>query len=528
MRSIKTLLCSTILAVSVAGEVSATTAKPNIVVILADDLGYGDVRCLDPQHAKVPTPNIDRLAREGMLFTDAHAGAALCTPSRYSLLTGRFCWRSPLREHVVRGYGSPLIAANRLTLPAMLKQHGYHTACIGKWHLGWNWPLRQPNGSIARAPKDEFLIERKGEPVFGLPIAEGPVTRGFDEYFGVDLPNLPPYTFIRNDRMIVAPTDRKTINDLAHSGPPGPMAPGWEFDRILPTLVEQAEECIARQAKTRAPFFLYFSLTSPHEPIAPSKPFRGKSGISDVADFIIETDAAVGRVIEAIEKHGVAENTLLVFTSDNGHCGYTGIMPFQKAGHRVGGPYRGYKCDISDGGHRVPLVVRWPGTIKPGSRSKQVVCLSDWMATCANIVGAKLPENAGEDSVNLLPLLQGRDMAVREDLVHQSYFADVLAIRRGPWKLSVCAGDGVSRRWCWEKGVPQDTSDLEAAAKGLPPIQLYNIENDPGETVNVQAQHPDVVEALLKRLRQHITRGRSTPGDPQKNDMPVKLRVQAR
>ena len=162
------------------------------------------------------------------------------------------------------------------------------------------------------------------------------------------------------------------------------MAPGWEFDRILPTLVEQAEECIARQAKMRAPFFLYFSLTSPHEPIAPSESFRGKSGISDVADFIIETDAAVGRVIEAIEKHGVAENTLLVFTSDNGHCGYTGIMPFQKVGHRVGGPYRGYKCDISDGGHRVPLVVRWPSTIKPGSRSKQVVCLSDWMATCAN------------------------------------------------------------------------------------------------------------------------------------------------
>jgi arylsulfatase A len=499
--------------------------KPNIVIILADDLGYGDVQCMDPQHAKVPTPSVDRLAREGMLFTDAHAGAALCSPSRYSLLTGRYCWRSPLREHVVRLYGSPLIAATRLTLPGMLKQHGYHTACIGKWHLGWNWPLRQPDGSIIRVPEHGFIIERKGEPVFELPIADGPATRGFDEYFGVDVPNFPPYTFIKDDRMVAAPTDRKTVNDLAHSGPPGPMAPGWQFDRILPTLVEQAEEYIARQAKNRAPFFLYLPLTSPHEPIAPSASFRGKSGISDVADFIMETDAAVGRVMEALEKHGVAENTLLVFTSDNGHCGYTGIMPFQKVGHRVGGPYRGYKCDISDGGHRVPLVARWPGTIKPGSRSKQLVCLSDWMATCAHIVGAKLPANAGEDSISLLPLLQGRDAAVREDLVHQSYFADVLAIRQGPWKLSVCAGDGVNQRWCREEGVPQDMPDPEATAKGLPPIQLYNIESDPGETVNVQAQHPDVVDALLKQLRQHISRGRSTPGAPQKNDMPVKLRM---
>ena len=511
-----------------AAETARPARRPNIVCILADDLGYGDVRCMDPQHARTPTPNIDRLAREGMLFTDAHAGAALCSPSRYSLLTGRFCWRSPLREHVVRGYGSSLISAHRLTLPALLKRHGYHTACIGKWHLGWNWPLRQPDGSIARAPRGEFLIERKGDPVFDLPIAEGPLTRGFDEYFGVDLPNLPPYTFIQGDRMVVAPTDRKTINDLAHSGPPGPMAPGWQFDRILPTLVEQAEAYIARQADQRDPFFLYLSLTSPHEPVAPSAPFRGKSGISDVADFIIETDAAVGRVVEALDKHGAAKNTLLVFTSDNGHCGYTGIMPFQKVGHRVGGPYRGYKCDISEGGHRVPMVVRWPGAIKPNSRSKQLVCLSDWMATCANIVGATLPDSAGEDSVSLLPLLQGQDAAAREDLVHQSYFADVLAIRKGPWKLSVCAGDGVSRRWCREEGVPQDTSDPEATAKGLPPLQLYNIEADPGETANVQAEHPDVVEALLTRLKQHISRGRSTPGAPQENDMPVKLRVPTR
>jgi arylsulfatase A-like enzyme len=508
-----------------ASPADAPAGRPNIVIVLADDLGYGDARCYDPQHAKVATPHVDRLAREGMLFTDAHAAASLCSPSRYSLLTGRYSWRSPLREHVVRMYGSPLIPADRITLPRLLKRRGYHTACVGKWHLGWNWPLRQKDGSVARAPRGQFVAERQGEPVGDEPIADGPTARGFDEYFGVDVPNLPPYTFIQYDRMLVAPTSRKTLNDRVNWGPPGPMAPGWKFDRILPTLVEQAERYIAQRAAEKLPFFLYFALTSPHEPIAPSQAFKGKSGISDVADFILETDDALGRVMAALEKHKLAQNTLLIFASDNGHCGYTGIMPFQKLGHHVGGPYRGYKCDISEGGHRVPMVARWPGTIRAGSRSGQLACLSDWMATCAQIVGVTVPANAGEDSVSLLPILQGQDAPVREDLVHQSYFADVLAIRRGQWKLSVCAGDGVQSPWCKEPGVPNDTSDPDAEAAGAPPIQLYDLFADPGEAVNVQAKHPDVVQDLLARLRGQIDRGRSTPGEPQKNDAPVTLRL---
>jgi len=501
---------------------AAGVSRPNIVVILADDLGYGDVRCNDPRYAKVPTPNIDRLAQEGMRFTDAHGSASLCSPSRYGLLTGRFCWRTPMRTHVVRMYGSPLIAPDRLTLSRMLQRLGYHTACFGKWHLGWDWALRQKDGSIVRAPAGQFLQQRAGEPVFEQPIGQGPTTRGFDHFFGVDFPNAPPYTFLENDRMVVAPTERKTVNDRVHWGPPGPMAPGWQFDQILPTIVDKVEAYLAERAEDKKPFFVYFPLTSPHEPIAPSKPFRGKSGINDVADFIMESDAALGRVMTALEKHALAENTLLVFTSDNGHCSYTGLAPFCDVGHRVAGPYRGYKCDISEGGHRVPLVLRWPGVVKPGGRCDQLVCLSDWLATCAEMLSVKLPDNAAEDSVSLLPLLRGEDRPVRDNLVHQCY-SELLAIRQGPWKLALCAGDGVERPWCKEKGVPHDIGEIEARQRGLPPIQLYNVVEDPGETKNRQAEHPEIVRRLYGLLKKYVSEGRSTPGAPQKNDVDVPL-----
>lgn len=519
-----------VLIAACAGQAAASAAdgsptpaadKPNIVIILADDLGWGDVHCYDPLHNRVPTPNIDRLAAQGLRFTDAHTSGSLCSPSRYGLLTGRYSWRTPMRTHVVRGYGSPLISADRLTLPALLQQHGYHTVCVGKWHLGWDWPLRQPDGSVAYAPPGTFVQERSGEPVFEQPIRDGPLTRGFHEYIGVDLPNQPPYTFLRDDRMVVAPTERKTGQGRVRWGPEGPMAPGWQFDQVMPRLVDEAEAAVARCASAGGPFFLYFALTSPHEPIAPSARFRGQSGISDVADFLLETDDAVGRVMAALERHALADNTLLVFTSDNGHCGYTGIAALQDAGHRVGGPYRGYKCDISEGGHRVPLVVRWPGTVSPGSRADQLVCLTDWMATCAELLHAALPDNAGEDSVSLLPLLRGGTASVREDLVVHSYSADILSIRRGSWKLALCAGDGVESRWCNEAGVPHDVSDQEALQEGRPPIQLYDLARDPGERHNLQGEHPDVVAALRERVDACIARGRSTPGAPQQNDVPI-------
>ena len=246
----------------------------------------------------------------------------------------------------------------------------------------------------------------------------------------------------------------------------------------------------------------------------------------DVADLILETDAAVGRIMAALDAHGLTDNTLLVFTSDNGHCSYTGIMPFQEVGHRVGGPYRGYKCNISEGGHRIPLVARWPGVIAPGRKSDALVCLSDWMATCATALGATLLDDAAEDSLDLLPHLRGETDEVREDVVVQSYFADVLMIRRGPWKLSVCAGDGVDRPWCTEEGVPHDISDADALAQGRPPMQLYNVAEDPGETRNLIEAHPDIVEDLLARVQDYIDRGRSTPGPRLQNDQEIRLRIE--
>lgn len=482
-------------------------AKPNIVVILADDIGYGDIRCYDPQYAKVATPHIDRLAGEGMRFTDAHASASICTPSRYSILTGRFSWRTPLQDQVLWFYGSPLISAERLTLPGMLRQQGYQTACIGKWHLGMDWPLRQGNGEVTRVPNGKFLQQRGGAPVFGEPINHGPTTRGFDSYFGVDTPNFPPYTFIENDRMIADPVDHNPGKDLIACGYPGPMASGWRFDRTLPTLAGKAEEYLAQRAKDQKRFFLYLPLTSIHEPIAPSAPFVGKSGISPVADFMMETDAFVGQMMAALEKGGLAGNTLLVFTSDNGHSGWTDVKPFRKAGHRRSGPYRGSKAYIPEGGHRVPMVIRWPGVVKPGARCDQLVCLGDLMATSADLLGVKLPANAGEDSVSFLPLLLGGTTPVRQDVVLQCITGRFLAIRSGDWKLITCAGNGY-------------VNEHESAVKrGLPPIQLYNVANDPAEAKNLQAQYPKIVQRLQAQLAKYISEGRSTPGPAQPNDI---------
>lgn len=502
---LSSLLCVSQLSATDPAPHLAAAGKPNIVIVLADDLGYGDVHCFDPARCRITTPCVDRLAGEGLCFTDAHDGASLCTPSRYALLTGRFSWRTSLQNRVLDKYGSPLIAAERLTLPKLLQQQGYRTACFGKWHLGWDWALRQPDGSIARCPQGVFLRGREGEPVFEEPIAQGPITRGFDYYFGVDTPNLTPHTFLENDRMVVNPAKRDKW---------GVSAPGWRADRMLPTIMEKTEAYIAERARDKKPFFLYLALTSPHSPIAPSAPFAGKSGISPEADFIMETDAALGRVADALEKAGLTENTLLIFTSDNGHQGYLDLTPYKKVGHRVNGPYKGYKNELSEGGHRIPLVVRWPGVVKPATHCGQLVCLSDLMATCAGLFAVKLPDNAAEDSVNFLPLLRGQDTPTRRYLVNQSYATPPLAIRDGFWKLGMCPG----------YGAPLENLPMAAArARGLSPVQLHNLHDDPGETTNLAEKHPEIVQRLRAQLEKYVAEGRSTPGAPQKNDGEVRL-----
>jgi arylsulfatase A-like enzyme len=466
----------------------AASSKPNIVYLLADDMGYGDVQALNPRRGKIRTPHLDQLAKQGMVFTDAHSGSSVCTPTRYGLLTGRYAWRTLLQRGVLDGTNNPpLIAADRLTVPGLLKQHGYVTAAIGKWHLGFTSEL--PAGAQP-APKAKGKMGSGGLPV-GSRIIGGPTTRGFDYFWGCS--NARTMSgLIENDRVIenVAPVT------------------------FLPRLGQRAVAYIgehAAAAKTGRPFFLYVPLTSPHTPIVPTSEWQGKSGLGSYGDFVMQTDAVVGNVLAALEQHGLAGNTLVVFTTDNGCSPQAGTVELEKLGHYASAQYRGYKADIWEGGHRVPFFVRWPGRIKSGSESAQLICHTDLMATCAEILGIKLPASSGEDSVSILPALLGADRSpLREAVVHHS-INGMFSIRQGTWKLALCPGSGG-----WGK-----PGDAEATKSGLPAVQLYNLSSDPGESKNLQAENPAVVTRLTALLARYVADGRSTPGAKQANDVAV-------
>ena len=499
------LLLLLLLSTPVAKSAVGSAAKPNIVYVLCDDLGYGDVHCLNPERGKIPTPNIDRLAAAGMAFTEAHSSSAVCTPTRYGILTGRYNWRTRLQSGVLGGYSPALIAPNRLTVPKLLKQKGYATACIGKWHLGMTMPAQA-------GAKVSDRNENPSPDLFDLTqiIANGPVTHGFDTFFGISASlDMPPFAFIENDRFTEAPTATKTWVRT------GAAAPGFEAPEVLPTLTRKAVDYIGT---AKSPFFLYLPLSSPHGPIVPTKEWQGRSGLGSYGDFVMETDWALGEVMLALDKAGIADNTLLVFTSDNGCAPVADIPALEKLGHFPSERRRGYKADIFDGGHRIPFVVRWPGHVKPGSTSDQAICLTDLMATCAEIVGATLPANAGEDSVSLLPVLLGTDRTrVHEAIVHHSVNGS-FAIRSGKWKLDLCADSGG-----WSKPKPGS----EAAQK-LPPVQLYDMSKDVGERANEVQEHPEIVTELTSLLERYVAQGRTTPGSPQRNDVPIELRKQTK
>lgn len=510
-------------------------SKPNIVYFFVDDMGYGDASCLNP-HGKIQTPNIDRLAKEGMTFTDAHSSSAVCSPSRYSVLTGRYNWRSTLQKGIVGVYGDPLIAENRLTVPGFLKQHGYHTGCIGKWHLGMGWDFTAdkdtfcPSSNFGASDTAEVLV-RESTPfeqaawreAFSKPTTGGPTTRGFDTYFGVDVPNWPPYCFIENDRTVGIPSEwlpgRLLGGNLASTA--GPAMPYWHFEQLLPTWAQKADAYIKDRSEAEEPFFLYLPMTSPHTPLSVNKSFIGKSGLNNLyADLVMETDDVLGRVMASLRRHGVDDNTLVLFASDNGCAHYVGAKedgygPFEAAmepqGHYPSGPYRGYKSDAWDGGHRVPCIARWPGVIEPDRTCDALVCLSDLMATCADIVGKVLPDNAGEDSVSMLPLFRQTGGYSRTTVVHHS-LSGKFAIREGRWKLVLCPGSG---GWT--------CNDAEAAKAGLPLVQLYDMQADSGEMQNLQAERPDKVKELVALLTRQVAEGRSTPGTRQENDVPVDI-----
>jgi arylsulfatase A len=470
---LKNFLC--LLSIAIISGACLGQSRPNIVLIMCDDLGYGDVQCLNPKNGKIKTPHIDQLATEGMIFTDAHSGSSVCTPTRYGLLTGRYSWRTRLQNGVVQGFAPCLIAKNRLTVAGLLKTRGYATAIIGKWHLDFQY----------QDPKSGKILQKQSRAPIGATIPDGPIHRGFDYFHGNHHAGHMD-TIIENDRVI------ERLDEILN----------------LPRLTEKSVAYIEERAKTpEKPFFLYVPLGSPHTPIVPTKEWQGKSGLGPYGDFVMQTDATVGAITSALAKHGFADNTLVLFTSDNGCSKAANIPDLKKKGHHVSAHYRGSKADSWDGGHRVPFIVRWPGHVEAGSQSNQLITLVDVFATASEITGAQASD-MGEDSVSFLPALSGKPIeSTRKGVIHHS-ISGHFGYREGKWKLILARGSG---GWTSPKENQVDSKAPEA--------QLYNMEEDPSEQNNLYLEKPKLAQRLLTQLTSDIERGRSTNGPPAQNDI---------
>jgi arylsulfatase A-like enzyme len=467
---------------------------------MADDMGYGDVHAIN-QESSIATPNLDRFAAQGMLFSDAHTPSAVCTPTRYGVMTGRYCWRGRLKRGVINGYGKPVIEKDRDTVASMLSAAGYHTNIVGKWHLGLEWPAKDPA---------KRLDAKAGANIdFTKAIGAVPNAYGFDHSYIIPASlDFPPYVYISDG----AVTDSNVVEQRGQGFPAflrkGPRAKDLVMVDVLDHLADYAGEVIKSRAAASQPFFVYLPLPAPHKPVLPHKNYRGKSGLNDYGDFIMQVDGAVGRVLQAIDAAGVADNTLVIYTSDNGsfmhrydqpdkqdHVDNVKLQGYRPEHHCANGPLRGTKADIWEAGHRVPFFVRWPGVVKPGSRCSETVCLTDFFATCAAVVGAELGELRAEDSFSLVPLLTGNAKAWhRAPVIHHSA-SGMFAMRRGKWKLVLGNGSGGRQK---PKGKPFGK-----------PYQLFDLEADLGEAHDLAAQHPKVVAAMSDELEQLRASGRS-------------------
>lgn len=466
----------------------APTVKPNIVILYADDMGYGDLGIQNPE-SKIPTPHLDGLAREGTRFTDAHSSSGICTPSRYALLQGRYHWRK--FHDIVNSFDQPVLDNDRLTIAQLLRSKGYRTACIGKWHLGWDWnAIKKP------AARDKPQPFAPADLDWSRPIPGGPLAHGFDYYFGDDVPNFPPYTWFENDHVITEPTVMLDTTAKTAEGSwearPGPSVKDWDFWSVMPTLTKRAVEWIGQQ-KSNEPFFLYLPFTSPHAPIVPTKEFVGRSQANGYGDFVVQTDNTVGQVLQALQQHGFASNTLVIFSADNGpeRYAYARIRDFN---HRSMGPLRGLKRDIWEGGHRVPFIVRWPGVVPAGKVSDGLISQIDLWATLAAIVEAEIPAGSAEDSYNQLGLLKGVSPSVRETLVHNTN-AKGYALRHGDWVLIAAETGGISQ-------VPPWFDKVNGYPKNSFPGELYNLREDLAQKHNLYGERPEQVQQLTHLLEQ--------------------------
>jgi len=460
---------------------------PNIVYILADDLGYGDLQCYNPQ-SKIPTPQLDQLASEGRRFTDAHSPSGVCTPTRYGVLTGRYSWRTHLKSGVLWGYSPNLIDINRTTVASLLQSAGYATAGVGKWHLGL--------GEVE--PTD-----------YRQPLRPGPLDHGFDYYFGIPASlDMDPYVFFENDRVVELPTDSIGASAMRRNGGEGywragPISPSFRHIDVLPVLAEKATAFIDKQASSNPeqPFFLYLPLSAPHTPWLPTEDFVGRSQAGPYGDFVTQVDWTVGQVVATLHRLNLEKNTLLIVTSDNGAHWRAGDI--ERYGHRANGNLRGQKADIWEGGHRVPLIARWPDSIPAGTVSNELMTHTDLLATLAAIVGVGVPENAAEDSYNMLPALLATpyDIPIREAAVFHSS-RGMFAIRQGPWKYIEGLGSGGF----------SEPREIEPVP-GEPAGQLYNLDEDPGEETNLYDDHPEIVERLSGLLDAYRNQGYSIHPD---------------
>jgi arylsulfatase A len=490
----KPTILLTLLALSGSLSAAAGLKHPNIVILYADDMGYGDLGANHPA-SKIPTPNLDKLAASGMRFTDGHSSSGICSPSRYALLTGRAHWRD--FHGIVNSFGKPPFKKGQLTLPAMLREKGYATAAIGKWHLGWDWDaIRKPGAKKDSVHFSDFDWSK--------PVPGGPLDHGFDHYFGDEVINFPPYAWIEDNKLVKAPDTMmdsskwKNIKEGSWECRPGPMVTGWDPYENLPTLTKKTVDYVLSRKGKGQPFFLYVPFPSPHAPIIPTDDFDGKSQAGAYGDYVVETDDACGRILKAIDDIGQTDNTIVFFSADNGPENYC-IARKEKFGHWSSEPLRGQKRHIHEGGHRVPTLVRWPGVIKPGTVSDALFAQTDLMATFASLTGYELPRNAAEDSFDFLPYLRGEaDKGPRTAMVHNTN-ADAYAIRSGDWVLVNVAPAGANG------------SGKKASGARKPKLELYNLKEDIGQTNNLADKHPERVKALQELLEGLHSQGHSAP-----------------
>lgn len=485
-------------------QISCGTKKkplPNIVIIYADDMGYGDLNIQNPT-SKIPTPFLDQLASEGMRFTDAHSSSGICSPSRFALLTGMYHWR---RQHeIVGAFGKPFFKDTDITLPQLLKTKGYTTAAIGKWHLGWDWKSTSDSTGLIQNPNKV----QPHEIDWSKPIDGGPTDRGFDYYFGDGTINFPPYTWVENKKVMEAPSEFLEFNKVGYETKegnwefrPGPKIKDWNPYQVLPTLTQKTIEWIGNQQKDQ-PFFLYFALPSPHAPIIPNEEFDGKSQAGGYGDFVVQTDWVAGQVLAALKENGLDENTIVMFSSDNGpeHYAWNRAIEYD---HFSMGEFRGLKRDVWEGGHHVPMIVKWPGEIKAGTVSNELISQIDFMATLAEATGITLPESAAPDSYNFLPVWKGENYhsPLREATIHNTY-ASIWGIRKGEW-LYINDSTGGHRK------IPTEFAELKGYSDFNTSGLLFNMKEDSEQRENLFESQPEKVEEL-KLLLENYRKGNKT------------------